>query len=413
MSGTPPLSGIRVLEIGNYMASPFCGLQLADLGAEVIKIEAPDGGDQVRSTGPLVNGEGSAFVRLNRNKRSLALDLKSARGRDLFLDLVERTDIVLENLRPGAMAKAGLDYARLGERNPGLIYVAFSGWGQDGPLAGLPGLDLMAQAHSGLMSITGDATGGPTRIGVPICDLVCALYGALAAVSALRAREITGKGQYVDVCLLEAAVSLSIWGAGWYFATGEIPQRHGSSQQSMAPYQSIRSSDGSFTVGATTPKTWSGLCRAMGLEQLEADPRFRDTTSRFANREPLIAAIERTSVTRPTEHWIRTLRNAGVPCASIQDYGEVYSDPHLLSRGYFWDAPHPKLGMVRQLGSPMRLSETPVRKGRAGPMLGEDSEAILAELGMDAPTIAGLIEDGVIARPAQKAAAASSGAVAR
>src|SRR5260370_6714590 len=271
-----PLTGIRVVEVGNYMAAPFCGMQLADLGAEVIKVEHPDGGDQVRQSAPLIDGEGSAFMRLNRNKRSLALDLKTSQGAEIFRKLVATADVVVENLRPGTMKDLGLDYETLRSIKPGLVYVAASGWGQDGPLRDQPGMDIMAQARSGLMSITGTAGGDPVKVGVPLCDLVCALYGALAAVSALYARRETGLGQFIDVSLLEAGVSFAIWEAGKFFATGEIPRPLGSAHQSNAPYQAFRSADGWLTIGATTPPNWNAFCRALGLERLLDDSRYAD-----------------------------------------------------------------------------------------------------------------------------------------
>ena len=398
----PPLADVRVLEVGNYMAGPFCGMQLADLGAEVIKIEQPDGGDQVRLAGPFLDGESSAFVRLNRNKRSLVLDLKSSSGKEVFRRLVRTADVVVENLRPGTMRDLGLDYALLAELNPGLVYVAASGWGQDGPLSPLAGLDIMAQARSGLMSITGTPGGDPVKVGVPVCDLVCALYGALAAVSALRARERTGRGQYIDVCLLEAGVSLGVWEAGKYFATGEIPEPLGSAHQVNAPYQAVRAQDGWFTIGATSTRNWAAFCAAVGLEKLMADPRYADTNTRHANREALIAEIEDLTRTRPKAHWIALLEDAGVPCAPIQHYGQVFTDPHLLARGFFWEAPHPTLGSVRQLGSPMRFSQTPVRRDKAGPLFGEDSEAVAGSLGYSEQEVAALVAQGVIKTPAQK-----------
>lgn len=392
----PPLTEVRVLEVGNYMAGPFCGMQLADLGAEVIKIEQPDGGDQVRLAGPFLDGESSPFVRLNRNKRSLVLDLKAAAGKEVFQRLVRTADVVVENLRPGTMRDLGLDYSLLSQLNPRLVYVAASGWGQDGPLSALAGLDIMAQARSGLMSITGMPDGDPVKVGVPVCDLVCALYGALAAVSALRARDRTGRGQYIDVCLLEAGVSLAVWEAGKYFATGEIPAALGSAHQVNAPYQAVRAADGWFTIGATSTRNWAAFCAAMGLERLMADPRYADTNTRHTNREALIAEIEELTSTRPMAHWIALLEDAGVPCAPIQHYGQVFNDPHLLARGFFWEAPHPTLGSVRQIGSPMRFAETPVRQDRAGPLLGEDSEAIVGTLGYATEDVAQLVEDGVI-----------------
>src|SRR5436309_1879998 len=216
------LEGIRVVEVGNFMAAPFCTLQLADLGADVVKVENPDGGDGVRATAPFLEGESSSFVRLNRNKRSLALDLKASRGKEIFRRLIGRADILVENLRPGTMADLEFDYPRLSQLNPRLVYVAASGWGQDGPYAQKPGLDIIAQGMSGLMSITGEEGGkAPVKVGVPLTDLTCALYGALAALAALRVRERTGRGQFVDVSLFESGVSLAVWEAGRYFAAGE------------------------------------------------------------------------------------------------------------------------------------------------------------------------------------------------
>jgi formyl-CoA transferase len=397
-----PLTGMRVLEVGNFMAGPFCGMQLADLGAEVIKVEPPDGGDQVRLAGPFLDGESSPFVRLNRNKRSLVLDLKAPAGKEVFRRLVETADVVVENLRPGTMADLGLDYPSLAARNPRLVYVAASGWGQDGPLSPLAGLDIMAQARSGLMSITGMPDGDPVKVGVPVCDLVCALYGALAAVSALHARERTGRGQHIDVSLFEAGVSLGVWEAGKYFATGEIPRPLGSAHQVNAPYQAIRAADGWFTIGATSTRNWAAFCAAMGLERLPGDPRYADTNSRYAHREELIAEIEDLTRTRPIAHWIALLEEAGVPCAPIQDYGQVFEDAHLRARGFFWDAPHPKLGTVRQIGSPMRFSDTEVRRERAGPRFGQDSEAVLRELGYGDEEVRGLAGLGVIRTPEQE-----------
>jgi len=396
MSGSAPLFGIRVLEVGNYMAAPFCGMQLADLGAEVIKVEHPDGGDQVRLSAPLVDGEGSAFMRLNRNKRSIALDLKTEQGKEVFRKLAGTADVVLENLRPGTMSDLGLSYETLRVINPRLIYVAASGWGQDGPLRDQPGMDIMAQARSGLMSVTGSEGGEPVKVGVPVYDLVCGLYGALAAVAALHSRRTTGAGQLIDVSLLEAGVSLAIWEAGLFFATGEIPKASGSAHQSGAPYQAFRAADGWLTIGATTKFNWRALCNALGLERLLDDPRYVDSSSRHHNRQTLASTIESVTLTRPAAHWLQVLGEAGVPCAPIQDFGQVFTDPHLLAREYFWEAAHPRAGSVRQLGSPMRFSLTPTRRDKAGPLLGEDSAALLAELGYDAQEIGSLVENQVV-----------------
>jgi len=394
------LAGIRVLEVGNFMAGPFCTMQLADLGADVVKIENPDGGDQVRATAPFLDGESSSFIRLNRNKRSLALDLKSARGKDVFRKLARRADVLVENLRPGTMRDLELDYARLSELNPRLVYVAASGWGQDGPYSQRPGLDIMAQGMSGLMSITGEEGGQkPVKIGVPVTDLTCALYGALAAMAALHARERTGRGQFIDVCLFEAGVSLAVWEAGRYFATGEIPKPLGSAHQTQAPYQALRASDGFFTLGAITTRHWEICCDVFGLPDLKNDPRFAKPHARHQNRRELIPLIEAVTEKRRAKQWVDALNDAGIPCGLLQTYDQVFHDPHLEARGFFPDAPHTRLGPVKQIGSPMRLSDNPPRMVRAGPLLGEHSAEVLAELRYSQEEIRRLAMDGVIRMP--------------
>jgi crotonobetainyl-CoA:carnitine CoA-transferase CaiB-like acyl-CoA transferase len=372
-----PLTGVTVLEVGAFMAAPFATMQLADLGARVIKIENPAGGDPVRATGPFLDGESSPFVRLNRNKESVALDLKNEGGREAFLRLVARADVLVENLRPGAMRRLGLGYEQVREVNPRIVYASASGWGQDGPLAALPGLDIMAQARGGLMSITGTQDGDPVKIGVPICDLVCALYVALGVTAALREREMSGEGQHIDVSLLEAGVSFAVWEAGRYFATGEVGRPLGSAHQTSAPYQAVRTADGRITVGAVTPKTWSGFCAVLGLQHLLDDERYRDAFSRNAHREHLLATVEQVTASRTTADLLAEFDAAGVPCAPIADYRDVFTDDHLLQRGFFWDAPHPAIGPVTQLGSPMRMSRTPVRHDRAGPVLGGSTREVL------------------------------------
>jgi crotonobetainyl-CoA:carnitine CoA-transferase CaiB-like acyl-CoA transferase len=396
-----PLSGVRVLEVGNYMAGPFCAMQLADLGADVVKVEHPEGGDQVRLVAPLVAGEGSAFIRLNRNKRSIAINLKTAEGKEIFRKLVVTADVVVENLRPGTMKDLGLDYAALHALNRRLVYVAASGWGQDGPLRDRPGMDIMAQARSGLMSITGSPGADPVKVGVPVCDLVCALYGALAATAALFARRETGEGQYIDVSLLESGVSLAVWEAGGFFATGQVPGPLGSAHQTSAPYQAFHAADGWLTIGATTKFNWTALCRALGLERLLEEGRYADANLRFQNRESLAAEIEEVLTTGAVEHWIAVLDEAGVPSAPIQDFGQVFTDASLVARDYFWDAPHPTAGMVRQLGSPMRFSKTPARRDKAGPRLGEDTRELLSEIGYDPAEVSDLLQRKVVGEPQQ------------
>lgn len=395
-SRRPCLEGIRVLEVGIFMAGPYAGMQLADLGADVVKVEPPGRGDPVREIGPFVNGESSPFVRLNRNKRSIVIDLKHRTGKAVFERLASTADVVLENLRPGAMRKLGLGYEDLRQLNPRLLYVSLSGWGQDGPRAHLPGLDVMAQARSGLMSITGAPDGEPAKIGVPVCDLVCGLYAALAVVAALRARDRDGEGQHIDVSLFEAGVSLAVWEAGKYFATGEVGGPLGSAHQTSAPYQAFRTSDGWVTVGAVTSKTWQAFCRVLGLERLLDDERYATAYERWVRRDELVPAIEAAIRTWSSADLVDALDAAGVPCAPVADYAQVFTDEHLVARDFYWRAPHPRIGSVEQIGSPMRLSATPAIRRAAGPLLGADTDEVLGAAGFSADDIDELRRTGAV-----------------
>lgn len=394
-----PLSNIQVLEFTNFLAGPFCGTQLADLGADVIKVESPNGGDKERLSAPFINDEGSGFIRFNRNKRSIALDLKSDAGRQIARELVSTTDIVVQNLRPGSIDRLGLGYEDARLINPGVIYVSASGWGQTGPLAQLPGLDIMAQARGGLISITGPEDGELCKIGVPVCDLVCGIYGALAAVAALQARRETGEGQHIDVNLLESGISLAVWEAARYFATGEVPVPQGSAHAISAPYQVVTAKDGSFAVGAVTPGTFEAFCEVIDMPELVTDPRYVDKNSRRAHRAALIASIESATIQQPVSHWTSRLENVGVPCAPVQTYDQVFTDPHLLERGFFWDSHHPRAGIVRQVGSPMSFSGTPTRRASAGPVLGAHSVEVLSSLGYQESRVRELLDTGVVTAP--------------
>ena len=391
-----PLRGLRVLEVGNYMAGPFCGMQLADLGADVVKVENPRGGDLSRSLGPIVDGESGNFARLNRGKRGLALDLKRPAGAAIFRTLAASADVIVENLRPGTMRDLGLDPRDLLARNERLVYCAVTGWGQDGPYAERPALDIIVQGQSGLMSVTGEAGGVPVKVGVSISDLTAALYGTIAILAALAARARDGKGQLVDISMFESSVALAVWEAGQYFTTGEVPRAFGSAHKLIAPYQAIGASDGHFIVGATTPPNWIAFCAALGLGHLEHDERFADGTRRRTNLDSLIPLIEEVTLTRPMSHWLGLLRAAGVPCGEIADYGAAFTDPHLAERGFFTELAHTSLGEVRGLGSPLRLERTPVRLERAGPLLGEHSREILRGAGLADAEIDRLMAEGTV-----------------
>ena len=387
-----PLDGIRVLEVGNYMAGPFCGMQLADLGADVVKVEDPRGGDLARRVEPMVDGESGNFIRLNRGKRSVALDLKRDAGKDAFRRLASRSDVIVENLRPGTMRDLGLDPRSLLAANTRLIYAAVSGWGQDGPYADRPALDIIVQAMSGLMSITGEPGGAPVKVGVSISDLSAGLYATIAILAALRVRERDGRGQLVDVSMFESSVSLEVWEAGTYFTTGEVPRPAGSAHKLQGPYQAVRASDGHFVLGATSPRMWTALCGVLGLERIANDPRFSEASLRQKHAGVLIPLIEEVTATRPAGHWLARLREAGIPCGEIQDLGAVFNDPHLVARDFFVDLTHPRLGKVRAIGTPVRLGSGRARIERAGPLLGEHTREVLAEAGCDAER---LIADGV------------------
>jgi crotonobetainyl-CoA:carnitine CoA-transferase CaiB-like acyl-CoA transferase len=391
-----PLEGVRVLELANFMAGPYCGMLLADMGADVIKVENPRGGDFSRQNPPFIEGESAGFMALNRNKRSLTINLKHPRGRELFLRLAGEADVVLENFRPGTMADLGIDAATLRSRNPRLIYCSASAYGRSGPYAQKPGFDIIAQGYSGLMSITGETDGPPVKVGVPVADLTCAIFSAYGILSALLVREKTGQGQEVETNLLESAVALAIWESSGYFATGEIPGRLGSAHRANAPYQAIETADGSITIGGQTPNNWANLCKVLGRPELMTDERFCDNVRRLANRAALIAEIEAVTKTRPSAHWLAALEAVGVPCGPINDYAAVLNDPHLNERGFIIDVEHPKAGHTRATGFPVRLTDTPTVLRRPAPVLGQHTDAVLTELGLDADEIAGLRSDGVL-----------------
>jgi crotonobetainyl-CoA:carnitine CoA-transferase CaiB-like acyl-CoA transferase len=391
-----PLDGVRVLELANYIAGPYCGMVLGDYGAEVIKVENPRGGDFSRLTSPFVEGESAGFIALNRNKKSVALDLKAPRGREIFLDLVRTVDVLIENFRPGTMEDLGIAYPVLAEINPRLIYSAATGFGQTGPYSQRAALDLIVQGMSGLMSITGEPGRPPVKVGVPIADLAAALFGASAIIAALYVRDRTGQGQQIDISLLESAIALEAWETSGFFATGQVPERLGSAHRVSAPYQAFHTADGYVTVGATTPGNWSRFCNAMGLDDLEHDARFSVLAARRANYEELADLIEDVTTTRPSEHWYRLLEGAGVPCGVLNTIEQMAADEHVQARGFVVDLPHSKLGRVRATGSPVRLSRTPVRLERAGPLLGEHTEEVLTGLGVSVNEITELAQAEIL-----------------
>jgi crotonobetainyl-CoA:carnitine CoA-transferase CaiB-like acyl-CoA transferase len=376
------LDGLRVLDLTQVMAGPYCTMLLADLGADVVKIENPKDGDQTRrSWGYAVHGEDSrAFLALNRNKRSVCLDLKSAEGLADFHRLVLTADVVVENFGPGVTKRLGIDYQTLAELNPRLIYASVSGFGQTGPYADRPGYDLIAQAMSGVMSVTGTPGGVPVKCGLPVGDLGAGMFCAFGIVSAVLSRVHTGRGQQVETSLFEAALAMSVWESTEYWATGEVPQPLGSANRMSAPYQALRTKDGYLTLGANNERLWQRLCAALKLTHLQTDPRFGTNTDRMLHRDELAAELEKTLVEAETDDWVALLLDVGVPVGPIRDYRQVLDeDPHVKARGMVQEIDHPIEGRVRVLGSPVRMSGTPARLRRHPPLLGEHTAEVLAE----------------------------------
>ncbi|TQM13818.1 enoyl-CoA hydratase [Pseudonocardia kunmingensis] len=378
------LAGMTVLDLTQVMAGPFCTMILADLGADVVKVENPESGDQTRASfGQAGTGADSkAFLALNRNKRSVTLDLKSDEGRATFHELVRSADVVVENWRPGVAAKLGVDHATLAPLNPGLIYASVSGFGQTGPYADRPGYDLIAQAMAGVMSVTGEPGDRPVKAGIPIGDLGAGLFTAVGILAAWASRQRTGEGQYVETSLFEAALALSVWESTEFWATGEAPQALGSAHRMSAPYQALATRDGFVTVGANNERLWQRLCRALEVEHLADDPRFATNTDRMEHRAELVVELERRLTEEDTGTWVERLLAAGVPAGPIQDYRQVLEDdPHVKARGMVATVEHPVEGLVPVLGSPLHLSRTPASVRLPPPLLGEHNGEVLASAG--------------------------------
>ncbi|CAI8040295.1 Succinate--hydroxymethylglutarate CoA-transferase [Geodia barretti] len=392
-----PLAGVAVLDLTQILAGPMCTMVLADMGADVIKVEKPNGGDDNRRMGPpFVKDWSAGFLAVNRNQRSLALDLQNEEGRKVFKRLVEGADVVVENFRPGVMERLGLAYEELRKIKPALVYCTISGFGSTGPARNRGGFDLVAQGVSGLMSITGHPNSPPAKVGVPITDLTAGLYGANGIMAAYIHALRTGEGQMVDTSLMEAGVAYTVWESSVYFAEGEIPGPLGSAHRVSAPYQALRTRNGYLNLGAATQPTWEQLCRAIGLEDLMEDDRFRNPWDRKAREEELAALLEETFSTDDTERWLELLDGAGVVAGPIYNMEQVYQDPQVLAREMLVEMEDPDLGTIRNIGVPVKLSETPGSIRRRAPALGEHSAEILLEWGFGQNEVDGLLADGVI-----------------
>lgn len=394
---TQPLCGIRVVDLTRVMAGPFCTMLLGDLGADVVKIERPGTGDDTRSWGPpFIDGISAYYLCVNRNKRSVTLDLKHPAGQEILWRLIERADVLVENFSPGTVERLGFGYERVRERRPEIVYCSISGFGQTGPGKDRTAYDQIVQGMSGLMSVTGFPDGEPTRFGVPIADIGAGMFAAYAIVAALFHRLRTGEGQYIDTSMLGGQVALLTYQAGIYFATGETPRRTGNAHPIVAPYQTFRTADGYVNIAAGNDAMFARLCRALGLDHLVSDPRFATNAGRITNLPALVEAIESVLAKYRTAEVVALLDAAEVPCGPIYTVPEVFADPQVQHLELRQRVPHPVLGEVDQLGFPYRFSASPASIRRHPPLLGEHTEEVLGELGFSSPEIAELRRSGAV-----------------
>jgi formyl-CoA transferase len=387
-----PLSHIRVLDLTRVLAGPWAAQNLADLGAEVIKIERPGSGDDTRSWGPPFvrdrdgkeTGESAYFVSVNRGKKSVTLDIATPEGGRLARKLAAKCDVLLENYKVGGLAKYGLGYADVKKTNPGIVYCSVTGYGQSGPHAHRPGYDFIFQGMGGLMSITGERDelpgGGPQKVGIAVTDVMAGMYASVAVTAALLHRERSGEGQYIDIALLDTIVAFGANQISNYFASGAVPRRWGNAHPNLLPYEVFPTADGHLILGAGNDSQWASFCSAAGRHDLASDPRFRTMPDRIRNREALIPIIQGIMKTRANHDWIERLEAANVPCGPINSYKEVFEDPQVRHRGLKVEMPHPLAGSIAGVASPMRLSETPVTYDAPPPLLGQHTREVLASV---------------------------------
>ena len=393
-----PLAGMRVLELAQIMAGPTAGMMLADMGADVVKVEKLPGGDDARSyREPRINGVSAPFLMLNRNKRGIAVDLKHAKGRALLLRLVRDADVLTENYRKGTLEKLGLGYDVLAAANPGLIYCAVSGYGRDGPYADKGGFDLIAQGFAGLMSITGEPGGPPVKSGNSVADINAGILAVTGILAAYAHKLRTGQGQVVDTSLMEAALQQTYWHAAIQFATGASPGPTGSAHVLTAPYQAFHASDGWINVGGANQSNWERTCDVLGHPEWRADARFATNSDRMANLPALADAMNAVLATRTKAEWIERFDAAGVPVGPVHSIGEALSHPQTLARGMVVDLMHPEAGATKAIGCPVHFSATPTAIERPAPMLGQHTREVLAEHGVAEAEIETLLAEGVVA----------------
>jgi crotonobetainyl-CoA:carnitine CoA-transferase CaiB-like acyl-CoA transferase len=394
---TLPLENVRVLDLSRALSGPFCTMILGDLGADVVKVEPTPDGEMMRGWGPFHEGIGVFYLSINRNKRSLAVDFRSEQGLRLLRTLATQADVLVDNFKPGTIGAMGLDYASLRGENPRLIHASITGFGAEGPYGTWPGFDQIAQGMSGLMSISGFADGEPTRVGVPIGDLVAGMWTATGITAAIAQRHVTGEGQKVDTSLLAALVGMLCVQGQRYLSLGEVPGRAGNDHPVIFPYGTFTASDGLLNLAAATEGMWARLCGVLDLEALRDHSDFTDNSARSKNREALREKLNARLRTRPALEWTRELIDAGIPAGPIYTLDQVFNDPHVLHNGFAEEIAHPIIGRLRQLSNPLRMDRIGKRTVRSHPpLLGEHSEDVLADFGLAADDIARLFADGVV-----------------
>lgn len=392
-----PLAGFTVLDLTRVLSGPYCTMVLGDLGARIIKVEQPGKGDDTRAWGPpFVGVESAYFLSINRNKESVTLDYKPAAGREVLDKLVAHADVLVENFRPGTLERAGFGWEAVHARFPRLVYASISGYGQTGPRRDEAGYDAVMQAEGGLMSVTGDADRPGYRLGVAITDMVSGLYCAQGITAALLARERSGQGQRVDIGMLDTTAALLTYQAANWFTTGNTPQRKGNRHATIAPYETFTTADGEIVIAVGNDEIWKRFCPAAGLPELAANPRFATNRDRMANYDEMRPPIDRVFRTETNAEWIARLNAAGVPNGEVRDIGQMLNDPQLAAREMVQTMMHPTIGATRVIGAPIKLSDTPASLRTPPPVLGQHTDAVLAELGYGAAEIAGLRDNRVI-----------------